>query len=306
MIYTCTLNPAIDYRLVVDNLELGKLNRSNFSKMMAGGKGINVSIVLNNIGSENIAIGFLGGFTGVYLKKYLTEILKLKSDFIEINDLTRINIKLSHNLSETEINQEGPTILENDAKHLIDYIHKLNQNDILVCGGTKNKGVEDIYSRIALACHSKGIEFVVDATKKDLLDVLKYHPFLVKPNIHELEEFFDTLISSVEDIIRYGKKLIDLGAKNVIVSRGKDGSIFINRETILLSEGIRGEVKNTVGAGDSMVAGFVSEYMKNQDIHASFKQAIAAGTATAFSYNLATLAGIEEIYPKIIITEVNQ
>jgi len=306
MIYTCTLNPAIDYRLVVDTLEVGKLNPSNFSQMLAGGKGINVSVVLNNIGTDNIAIGFLGGFTGEFLKSYISKELKLKSDFIEINDLTRINIKLSHDLKETEINQAGPTIFPEDAKRLLRYIQNLKKEDVLVCGGTKTRGVDDIYSQIAKLCNEQGIEFVVDATKKDLLDVLKFQPLLVKPNIHELEEFFQEKITTLEEIIFYGKKLLNLGAKNVIVSRGKDGSVFLNSQGTLLSPGLVGEVRNTVGAGDSMVAGFVSQYIQNKTSFECYRYAIACGSATAFSYNLATKDEINSLLGKIEINEVNE
>lgn len=301
MIYTCTLNPAIDYQIRLDDLHRGKLNRSSFSQFQTGGKAINVSIVLNELKTPNIATGFLGGFTGEYLEKTLNEQYHLQTKFIHVDDFTRVNIKLNVSGEETEINQAGPKITPSDFHQLLHLIDSMSKNDIFIASGSAVKGVDQIYLELAKACKNNGIPFIVDATKSDLSDVLPYQPLLVKPNLHELEEFFQTSIKNHAEIIQYAQKLLALGAKNVIVSLGGKGSVFVSQDTVMSSKAIVGEVKSTVGAGDSMVAGFVSRYSKDQNLFESYKCAIACASATAFSPGLATLTEIEALLPEVKI-----
>jgi 1-phosphofructokinase len=304
MIYTCTLNPAIDYRLLVSNFEVGKLNRSSSSIFMAGGKSINVSIVLNELNTKNIATGFLGGFTGQYLKQYLIENLKLDTNFIEVSGFTRINVKLLSNDIETEINQESPNIEDKDFQKLTNLIDHMETLDILICGGSSVKGIDNIYEKIAIHCQKKKIEFIIDTTKSDLAQVLPYGPLLVKPNIHELQEFFGVSIRTLDETIKYGKKLLELGAKNAIVSLGGKGSIFVNKDLTLRAKALVGEVKNPVGAGDSMVAGFISSYTIDKDIIKAYKLAIACASATAFSPTIGTRSEIDALLPSVEIENI--
>jgi 1-phosphofructokinase len=303
MIYTCTLNPAIDYRLELDNLSEGELNRSKFSKFSIGGKGINVSLVLKELDTESISIGFAGGFTGNYILDFLNE-KNIDNHFIEVNAPSRVNVKLLVGTRETEINQEGPTIDQTDIEKLLDYIEHLKKGDFLICAGSQGKIASNIYQTIAKKCFEKEINFIIDASNKVLLDTLKYQPLLIKPNIHELENYFDVEISSDSDTVLYAKKLLEKGAKNVIVSLGGDGSFLVTKKHIYRAKPIKGNVKNTVGAGDSMVAGFVSQIYKGESLLKAYQYAIAAGTATAFDYNLATHEGIHEYIENIKIMEV--
>ena len=306
MIYTCTYNPAIDYKLELDNLVVGDLNRTNMSIFTAGGKGINVSIVLNRLEVENVSIGFVGGFSGKYFVDYLKEKYDLNTSFIEVSGKTRINVKLNTSGTETEINARGPKISLEELNILLSKIDGMSENDVLVIGGSVARGVANSYLDLVKKCKSKNIEFIIDTNKDNLLEVLTYQPLLVKPNLKELEELFDVSIKSQAEIIRYANKLLDKGAKNVIVSLGANGSLLINREAILQALPIIGDVKNTVGAGDSMVAGFVCEYMKSSDAKEAFKKAVAAGTATAFSYGLAKKADVLNYYHKVEIKEVKE
>lgn len=304
MIYTCTLNPAIDYYIHSDLFTIGELNRSQNSSMSIGGKGINVSVMLKNLGVDSILTGFLGGFTGQYIEEYLNNELHLTTRFIRIHDLTRINIKLSSSGVETEINQSGPHVNQDAQEKLISFLSEMNEKDIFVCGGTKPLGMNNIFKEIASVCQQKNISFVMDTSKQDLLDVLPHNPLLVKPNIHELEEIYGVKINSLDDIIYYGTDLLNRGANMVIVSRGKHGSIFISRNHVYISPTIDGQVKSTIGAGDSMVAGFIAEYSRSEDEFESYKLAIASGSATAFSDSLASEKDVLYLLNKVIIEEV--
>ncbi|MEC9484258.1 MAG: 1-phosphofructokinase [Candidatus Izemoplasma sp.] len=306
MIYTCTLNPAIDYRIECDTFNLGTLNRSSFSKFTVGGKGINVSMVLKELDTKSVAIGYTGGFTGTYIKEYLIDELNIENHFIDIPSPTRINVKLLVDDEETEINQSGPIIGTEELKLLTDFIDTLNTDDILVCGGSQGRSKQNSYLEIAKQCHHKNIDFIIDSSGQSMLDVLAYHPLLVKPNIYELEEYFDVTLNTEDKIISYGKKLIDLGAKNVIVSRGEKGSLFINDNHIYRADLIIGDVKNTVGAGDSMVAGFVSAYTQRQNDKQAYQLAVASATATAFSYSLAKREDIDKYLNQVVVNEVKR
>ena len=289
MINTITLNPSLDYIVKVDNFKVDAVNRSNEEQIYPGGKGINVSIVLNNLGVKNTALGFIAGFTGDEILRRIKD-HGVDCDFIKVKSgLSRINVKLKSN-EETEINGSGPRISESDLELLFEKISHLKKGDYLVLSGSIPSSVpNDIYESIMKRLLDKEVEFVVDATKDLLLKVLKYKPFLIKPNHHELAELFNVTLNDDNDIIKYGKKLQEMGAKNVLISMAGDGAILIpgNGDPIK-REVPKGILKNSVGAGDSMVAGFISGYLKNNDINEAFKMGIATGSASAFSEELAT------------------
>ncbi|AQS10048.1 tagatose-6-phosphate kinase [Clostridium saccharobutylicum] len=296
MINTITLNPSLDYIVKVDSFKVDALNRSLEEQVYAGGKGINVSIVLKNLGVENTALGYIAGFTGEEISRQVKE-HGVNCDFIKLkNGLSRINVKLKSD-GETEINGSGPEITETDLQNLYEKLNSLTKGDYLILSGSiPNSVPDDIYENIMKSLLDKGIEFVVDATKDLLLKVLKYKPFLIKPNHHELAEMFNVELKSDEDIITYGKKLQEMGAKNVLISMAGDGAILLpeNGEPIK-REVPKGVLKNSVGAGDSMVAGFLCGYLKNKNIDEAFKIGIATGSASAFSEELATKEQVEEL-----------
>lgn len=302
MIYTVTFNPAIDYVVKVPDLKLGSVNRTESDDVQIGGKGINVSVILNNLGVRNIALGFIAGFTGEEIKNKL-EKEGVKTDFIELNKgLTRINVKIKANV-ETEINGTGPNIPQSAVEELFGKLSALKNGDILILAGSIPKSIpNDIYEKIMERLSDKEIRFVVDATKDLLCNVLKYKPFLIKPNNFELEEIFDVKLDTDNDIIYYAKKLQEKGARNVLVSMGGKGAILIDENgKDYKMDPINGNVKNTVGAGDSMVAGFVAGYIEKNDYSYALKLGSASGSATAFSLNLATKQEIMDILQKMQI-----
>ena len=289
MINTITLNPSLDYIVKVDNFQVDAVNRSNAEQIYPGGKGINVSIVLNNLGVKNTALGFIAGFTGDEILRRIKD-HGVDCDFIKVKSgLSRINVKLKSN-EETEINGSGPRISESDLELLFEKISHLKKGDYLVLSGSIPSSVpNDIYESIMKRLLDKEVEFVVDATKDLLFKVLKYKPFLIKPNHHELAELFNVTLNDDNDIIKYGKKLQEMGAKNVLISMAGDGAILIPENGDPIKREVpKGILKNSVGAGDSMVAGFISGYLKNNDINEAFKMGIATGSASAFSEELAT------------------
>ena len=300
MIYTITFNPALDYISKVDNFEIGKINRTKEEKVLPGGKGLNVSTVLKNLGFQSTALGFIAGFTGKELK---TEIEKygIQTDFIEVKEgITRINVKISSDV-ETALNGNGPIITEEDIEKLLEQISRFNNEDIVILAGNIPKGIKNnIYEIICSKLEKNGVTFVVDSTKELLINVLKYKPFLIKPNKEELEETFKEKIETNEDIVKHAEKLQDMGARNVLISLGGDGAILITEtKEVYYSKAPKGKVLNTVGSGDSMVAGFIAGYQKNRDYNEAFKMGIAAGSASAFSMNLATLPEVESLLKEI-------
>lgn len=304
MIYTCTLNPAIDYKITIDQLVIGELNRFKDGQFLVGGKGINVSIALKKLGLPTTVTGFIGGVTGKQIKQEVKHILQLKSEFIEVDALTRVNVKVLIDDKETEINHDGYEIELKAVSALLNKIKQLKTSDLLVCGGSTAKGHPKLYAEIAKVCRDKKIEFVMDTTGDYLEQVLKYQPLLVKPNLYELESFFKKSIQSDEDIIHYGKKLIESGAKHVIVSLGKSGSYLITKDKVYRANPITGVVKNTVGAGDSMVAGFIYGYKKHLDLNESYKYAVAAATATTFGSEIMDLEAFNTYYNQVHIEEI--
>ena len=296
MLNTITLNPSLDYVVKVDNFKADALNRINSEQIYAGGKGINVSIVLKNLGVDNTALGYVAGFTGDEILRQIKD-HNVDCDFVKLESgMSRINVKLKSD-GETEINGAGPDISEKDLESLYEKINKLGKGDFLILSGSIPKSVpDDIYERIMKSLLDKEVEFIVDATKDLLLKVLKYRPFLIKPNHHELAEMFNVELKNDEDIIAYGKKLQEMGAKNVLISMAGDGAILLpeNGEPIK-REVPKGILKNSVGAGDSMVAGFLCGYLKNKDLGEAFKMGIATGSASAFSEELATKEEVENL-----------
>lgn len=296
VIYTVSLNPAWDYVMCVDDFKMGMTNRTNAQSLIPGGKGINVSTVLKELGHESIALGFTAGFIGKALEREV-ELCGIKTDFIHLKKgMTRINIKLKTE-TETEINGIGPKIDQNAVDMLFAKLDTLSQGDILVLAGSIPSGVPDnVYSEILKRLDGRGIMFTVDAQKELLLSVLKYRPFLTKPNIHELREIFGDDVKTDEDIIAAAKELQQMGAQNVLVSMAKDGAILLDEYgRIHRISAAKGRVINSVGAGDSMVAGFLAGYLKHKNYDDALKLATAAGGAAAFSNGLAKRELIDEI-----------
>lgn len=300
MIYTLTLNPSIDYVIEVPNLELGKVNRTSQDIKFPGGKGINVSRILSSQTTENIALGFLGGFTGEFIDAKLKS-YGITTDFIKVNGDSRINVKVKSN-EETEINGAGPNISEENLDYLLKKLDCLKENDILVLAGSVPSTLpKDLYLQIQKRVCQNKVKVVVDTSGKSLLEAIKNNPFLIKPNNHEIEEIFNIKINSEQELISYGKKLVELGAENVIISMAGDGALLINASGIFKGNAPKGEVKNSVGAGDSLVGGFLSEYVKTNDILKAFKNGIASGSASAFSLDLAKYDLVKELLPMIKI-----
>lgn len=304
MIYTVTANPSIDYIVQIDQLTVGEINRSNYDAKLPGGKGINVTRILNELGSASTALGFVGNATGVMFEKLL-ETHQVQTDFVHVHDDTRINVKVKANDNETEINGTGPEISKLEQDQLLDQIRHLNFTDTVIVSGSLAKNLSpDYYLEIAKIANQQNAEFVIDTTGQALLDTLQYQPFVIKPNHHELAELFDVTLNSEQDIITYAKKLIDLGAKNVLVSMAGDGAILVTPDKNYRCNAPKGTVINSVGAGDSMIAGFVGTYMQTNDIIKSFQTGAACGSATAFSEDLATKEKIDEVYQQITVSEI--
>lgn len=296
MIYTVTLNPSLDYIMHLDHLNVSGINRSKKEEVYPGGKGINVSIVLNNLRVPNKALGFISGFTGLEIDRVMKQ-LGSNTDFIMLDQgISRINVKLEAG-KETEINGMGPKITPADLRALYTKLEEIQDGDFLVLAGSIPNSVPDsIYQDIMKELSHKKINIVVDATKDLLLNVLKYKPFLIKPNHIELAEMFNVTINSDEEIVTYARKLQEMGAQNVLISMGGDGSILITNDGEVVKISVpKGTVVNTVGSGDSMVAGFIAGYLKSKDLKEALKLATATGSATAFSPWLATQDKIDDL-----------
>lgn len=301
MIYTITFNPSIDYMVTVEHFQIGSVNRAAKEYILPGGKGINVSVVLNNLGIKSRALGFIAGFTGQEIKKRVEEDFGIDTDFIDVkNGFSRINFKLKSD-EESEVNGNGPMIYEEHIQELYNKLSNLEEGDILILSGSIPKCLPNtIYSDIMEYVSDKGVEVVVDATGDLLLKVLKNKPFVIKPNNHELAEMFHVKLSGIDDIVKYAKELQKMGAKNVLISMAGDGALFVceNGKTYLCNAP-KGTVKNSVGAGDSMVAGFVAGYSTTKDYVHAFKMGISTGSASAFSENLATKEEVEALYQTV-------
>lgn len=297
MIYTVTFNPSLDYIVSIDDFKLGKTNRTTKELMLPGGKGLNVSTVLHNLGIENTAFGFVAGFVGEELKRLAQEI-GYHCDFITIkNGVTRINVKMK-DFDGTEINGMGPVIDEEAMHALNKKLKTLCDGDTLVLAGSIPSGMpKNIYQDIMKRLEGKGIRFVVDATKELLLNALSYHPFLIKPNNHELGEIFGVVLETKDDVVPYAKKLQEMGAVNVLVSMAGEGAVFVDEDgEVYKLDAPKGTLVNAVGAGDSMVAGFIAGWEKRRSYEYAFKMAVCAGSASAFSDGYATQEEVEALY----------
>jgi 1-phosphofructokinase len=303
MIYTLTMNPSVDYKIKIDGIKLNQLNRFEAKSFVAGGKGINCSIILSNLGVENKAISFLGGFTGLFIEKELHQ-KHIELITIPIDEETRMNVKIKTTSEETELNHIGPKIEENDFQNLINIIAKFNPNDILIVGGSSLDSIPNAYLRIAEMCDRLNVSFVMDTPGKYIKEYIKHRPILMKPNLLELEEHFEAKIHSLDDIISYGKEMIYQGAMNLIISLGHAGSIFINKDFVYQALPIDGNIISTTGAGDSMVAGFIYQYGLDQNVLHAYKMAVAASLATVFEQTLATKENTLKYLNHVLIKEI--
>ena len=297
MIYTVTFNPSLDYIVRLDQFTAGEINRVNYEQVLAGGKGINVSIVLHNLGHESTALGFVAGFTGDEIERQL-DAFSVRHAFVRLDaGFSRINVKAKAQ-SETEINGQGPDISEAKQQELFAQLDRLGAGDTLVLAGSIPKTLpDDIYERIMARLAGRGIRIVVDAEKKLLLNVLKYHPFLIKPNNHELGDMFGVTLKTDEEILTYAKKLQEKGADNVLISMAGNGAILLTADgKSYKSPAPKGKLVNSVGAGDSMVAGFLTGCIEHaDDLAEAFALGVATGSASAFSENLATRLEVEAL-----------
>lgn len=299
MVYTITFNPALDYVIETKEFQIGEINRSQKEYILPGGKGINVSIVLKTLDIDSIAFGFIAGFVGEEIDRKVKE-YGVKTDFIKIeNDISRINVKITKSSEETAINGKGPFIKQSYVKMLYKKIKMIEDGDILILSGSIPKGISnDIYKNICQKIENRDVKIIVDSTGDLLLKTLKYHPFLIKPNQHELGEIFNVNISNQEEAIEYAKKLQLQGAKNVLVSMGNIGAVLLDEhgyEYKMKALNIE-KTANTVGAGDSMVAGFIAGYQLFNNYEKALKMGMAAATATASSMSLATKEKIYELF----------
>ena len=300
MIYTVTFNPSLDYIVSVPNFELGKTNRTVYEQMLAGGKGINVTTVLRNLGIDSTALGFVAGFTGDELIRRMNE-MGLRNDFIRIgNGFSRINLKLK-DVDGTEINGMGPVIDQAGQDALMDKLNTLKEGDTLVLAGSIPESMPGtIYSNILDALQGRGIRFVVDATKDLLLNVLQYRPFLIKPNHHEIGEIFGVKLETRESVVPYAKKLQEMGAVNVLVSMSGMGAVLLDENgQVHALPAPKGELVNAVGAGDSMVAGFLTGWEEKHEYEHAFRMGVATGSASAFSDLLATREEVMDVYGRL-------
>ena len=300
MICTVTFNPSLDYIVSVENFKLGLTNRTSSELMLPGGKGINVSTVLMNLGIENTALGFMAGFVGDEIVRKLEE-MGVKSDFIRIPEgVSRINLKLK-SIDGTEINGMGPEISAEKVQELMEKLDTLKEGDVLFLAGSIPSSMpDDMYEKIMARLDGKGVMIVVDATRDLLVNVLKYHPFLVKPNNHELGEIFGVELKTRQDVIPYGKKLQEKGARNVLISMAGEGAVLVAEDgQVFEKPAPKGILVNGVGAGDSMVAGFMAGWMEKQNYEHAFHMGISAGSASAFSENLATKEEVQAVYKQV-------
>lgn len=288
MIYTMTLNPALDYIVTVPEFQLGGVNRVTSEKLLPGGKGINVSVVLKNLGVDSVVLGFIAGFSGVEIKR-LTENFGCQTDLVQVAEgNSRINVKLKAK-EETEINAQGPNITQTEIEALLKKLDNLQEGDTLVLAGSAPKGIPSIYADICKRVENKKVRLVVDTTGEALLSTLPFAPFLIKPNHIELEEVIGESIHNTEELILGAKKLQQKGARNILISMAGDGALFVTETgEVYQMSAPQGKVVNSVGAGDSMVAGFLADYEKTKNCKSAMEMAVLTGSASAFSENLAT------------------
>lgn len=303
MIYTVTINPSIDYIVQLPELHLGLVNRMAYDNKLPGGKGINVSRILRELGHNSVAWGFMGGFTG----RFITDALEkdgLKTDFTPVAADTRINVKIKAE-EETEINGKGPAVTPTEIATFKEKFAHLTADDVVIFAGSLVPNLDDdFYFELIKIIQEKGAQFVIDTTGESLRKALQEKPLVVKPNNHELAELFGVEFSGIDDIIKYAQKLREMGAQYVMISMAGDGGLLVTADGVYRSLAPQGTVVNSVGAGDSMLAGFTGTYADTHDPVEAFRYGLASGSATAFSEDLATRAKIDEILPQIKITKI--
>ncbi|OFP46755.1 1-phosphofructokinase [Streptococcus sp. HMSC066E07] len=303
MIYTVTLNPSIDYIVRLDKVNVGSVNRMGSDDKFAGGKGINVSRVLKRLGIDNTATGFIGGFTG----KFITDTLEneaIATKFVQVSEDTRINVKIKAD-AETEINGTGPTVSPEQLTALKDILLGLSEKDTVVFAGSSNKNLGNVvYKELISLTRQTGAQVVCDFEGQTLIDSLEFQPLLVKPNNHELGDIFGAKLENLDEIEKYAREILAKGAQHVIISMAGDGALLVTKDGAYFAKPIKGIVKNSVGAGDSMVAGFTGEFVRSGNAVEAFKWGVACGTATTFSDDLATADFINETYEKVEVEKI--
>ncbi|RSJ22832.1 1-phosphofructokinase [Streptococcus intermedius] len=303
MIYTVTLNPSIDYIVRLDKVNVGSVNRMESDDKFAGGKGINVSRVLKRLGIDNTATGFIGGFTG----KFITDTLEneaIATNFVQVLEDTRINVKIKAD-AETEINGTGPIVTSEQLAKLKEILSGLSEQDTVVFAGSSNKNLGNIvYKELIRLTRQTGAQVVCDFEGQTLIDSLEFQPLLVKPNNHELGDIFGVKLEKLDEIEKYAREILAKGAQHVIISMAGDGALLVTKDGAYFAKSIKGIVKNSVGAGDSMVAGFTGEFVRSGNAVEAFKWGVACGTATTFSDDLAAADFINKTYEKVEVEKI--
>ncbi|MDR0199516.1 MAG: 1-phosphofructokinase [Streptococcaceae bacterium] len=310
MIYTVTLNPALDYFMGFDKVVQGEINRANSAYMRPGGKGIIESRMLTRLGTPNVALGFLGGFSGKFIQDFLHH-EGVASDFTEISEVTRVNMTAKTATDETSFNAAGPNLTLKEVQQFLVKFDSLTKDDIVVLAGKSLPELgADFYQQLIATIKAKGAQFAIDVEGQDVLEALPQHPIVIKPNREELGEIFSVKFDSVESILPYGRKMLDLGAQNVMISMAGDGALLIADDgnagsKAYFAEPVKGILKNSVGAGDSTVAGFLAEWQTSHNPVKAFKQGVACGTAKVFSEDLPSREFINKCFEKITIKEIS-
>lgn len=304
MIYSVTLNPSIDFIVRVENFQEGETNRAFEDGFYAGGKGIMVSKLLKNIRTDCVNLGFLGGFTGKFIENNLDN-LKIKHDFVEVKENTRINVKLKSK-DETEINCKGPLISKEEVEKFLNKIRNIKSDDFIILSGSVPESLgKDFYTTIIEILNKNKVRFTLDSSGEAFVRSLEYRPLLIKPNKDEISEFAGRKLDNVKEIVEYVRKELLDKTEHTIVSMGGEGALYIAKDYCLYAKALKGNLINSVGAGDSVVAGFVDKILKGEKVEEAFKFAVACGTATAFSEDIGELDYIEELKSKLIIERMD-
>ena len=303
MLVIMTLNPSLDYYMSLEEIQVGMTNHSKHESVQIGGKGINVAMMLHNLEVSSKLLGFVGGFTGKYLVDSLDKYSGIKPDFIETTAMTRINVKVSGEV-ETEINGTGSDVSAEEVSALMTKIDALSKDDVVMISGRLASGMDNqFYLELVKILHDRGIDFTLDITGPEVLEMCKSEPLVLKPNLSELEAMFEVKLDNEEEITKYGLKLIEMGAKHCIVSLGSKGSLFFSGKEVYKASIPSGEVVNTVGAGDSMLAGFVMKYLESKDPVEAYIQAVACGSATAYSKGIGSKEMIDSLLSQINVNK---
>ena len=304
MIYTCTITPSLDYTTYIPEFRTGELNRTDDVYYYPGGKGINVSRVLKHLDVDSVAIGFVGGFTGNYIKEFL-KLEEIQTDFIETKEITRINVKIKAN-QESELNGPGPEVNEEQRQALLKRVQVMEQGDWFVLAGSLTNSIPfTLFEEMAMICTTKGIRFVLDTSGPALKELIHTKPFLIKPNEEELGELFNTKITTKQEAFYYAKKLVKKGVQHVVVSMGGEGALLVTKDLAIAAEAPKGQVVNTVGAGDSLVSGFLASYVKDQNATEAFRYGVASGSATAFQSDLCKKQDVEKLLDQVKISPLH-